>query len=461
VNEVLNWIQAVFAEYNLLFAKLLVHVAIVAMVASLLLRFRKFVALLLHEHPGTRERTEFGLVLGVIAAAGAWTRINLGYTSADLLVVAPLLSGFIMGTAAGVWTGIIGGLVPLRHGELLAPVVGSIVGIGAGITRASLKDPGSIWFFSPVPFSDTVATWRRWRTERVLDPRLVVLLAGAGAEIFRTECARWTNPRWLFSYNPTEPVAYYIIVLMCLTSLGVSLKIWNTPRIEARLRRQEALLAEARLDALRDQINPHFLFNTLSTINSLIRTHPDQARIVIIKFSAILWRLLYSRENLCPLKAELDFVEDYLNIERIRFGAERLRLRKEISPDVANARVPMMLLQPIVENAVKHGIGGREQGGTVTIRARAEAETLAIEVEDDGVGMTGRQLEQSIRKGIGLSNIRERITSLYGESGHLSLQSELGKGTLVKILLPLDTSTGFPEHQRQAPAVPRVAFHSR
>jgi len=199
----------------------------------------------------------------------------------------------------------------------------------------------------------------------------------------------------------------------------------------------------------------------LSTINSLIRTHPDQARIVIIKLSAILWRLLYSRENLCPLKAELDFVEDYLNIERIRFGAERLRLRKEISPDVANARVPMMLLQPIVENAVKHGIGGREQGGTVTIRARAEAETLAIEVEDDGVGMTGRQLEQSIRKGIGLSNIRERITSLYGESGHLSLQSELGKGTLVKILLPLDTSTGFPEHQRQAPAVPRVAFHSR
>lgn len=275
----------------------------------------------------------------------------------------------------------------------------------------------------------------------MLDPRLVVLLVGAGAEIFRTECARWTSAKWLFSFAPSDPIAYYIVVLMCLTSIGVSLKIWNTPRMEARLRRQEALLAEARLDALRDQINPHFLFNTLSTINSLVRTHPDQARSVIIKLSTILRRLLYSRENVCALKAELDFVEDYLNIERIRFGAERLSLKKEIAPEVINARVPMMLLQPIVENAVKHGIGQRETGGTITIRGRTDGATLTIEVEDDGVGMTPRQLDQSTRRGIGLSNIRERIASLYGNRGHLSIHSELGKGTSVAIVLPLATPT--------------------
>lgn len=436
MHDVLSSFQAYIDRYDLLFVKLVVQVAFTAMIASLLLRFKRFANLLLREPLSSTDRIEFGMVLGVIAATGAWARINLGYASTDLLVVAPLLSGFMVGVTAGFWTGVLGGLVPLRHGEWLSPIVGTIIGIGAGLTRASLKDPASIWLFSPVPFGNTIVSWRRWRAEKVVDPRLLMMLVASACEIFRTECARWTDAKWLFSYEPAGPLTYYAVVLTCLTCFGISLKIWNTPRLEAKIRKQEALLAEARLDALRDQINPHFLFNTLNTINSLVRVHPDQARSMIVKLSAILRRLLYSRDNTCSLKAELDFVEDYLNIERVRFGAERLKVEREIAPEVMDARVPMMLLQPIVENAIKHGIGRRLRGGIIKIKAAAEGGVLVIDVEDDGVGMSAAALSESLGRGIGLRNVRERLESLHGTAAKLEVESAPGVGTNVRVKFP-------------------------
>ena len=444
-------IHSILGRYDLLIATLLVQVAMVAMVASLLLRSPRFLRLILHDPPDRKQRMEFGIVLGVIVAIGAWTRLNLGYTGADLMVIGPLLAGFIMGWDAGLWAGLLGSLIPLRHGEWLTPVVGAAVGLLAGFTRRFLQDPASIWEFSPVPFGNTLHSWRRWRREGVLDPRLRVLIAGSLAEVFRTELARFTNERWLFSYHPGDPISYYAVLLACLTSVGVSLKIWNTPRIEAQLRRQEALLAEARLDALRSQINPHFLFNTLNTVNSLVRTHPDQARMVIVKLSAILRRLLYSQENTCSLRAELDFVDDYLNIELVRFGQTRLKVVKDIEPKALNALVPTMLLQPLVENAIKHGLTPKEKGGVITISARLRDALVEIAVQDNGVGMSEEALRDSLRRGIGLTNVRERLRSLYGESFSIEMESRQGQGTIVRISVPL-------QFAREAPASTGIAY---
>ena len=423
-------------QYYLLFATLLVQVAIMAMVASLLLRFRRFTQLVLSDPPDRRVRVEFGIVVGVVAAIGAWTRLNLGYAGTDFTVVGPLLAGVSMGWDAGLWAGVLGGLVPLRHGEWLAPVMGALIGAGAGLTRSLSRHPETVRDFSPVPFGNLGTIWRRWRRERALDHRLLMIAVGTLAEVFRTEVARFTDERWLFSFQPRDPVAYYAVVLACLTCIGVSVKIWNTPRIEAHLRRQEALLAEARLDALRSQINPHFLFNTLNTINALVRTHPEQARTVIVKLSALLRRMLYSHENTCTLREELDFVESYLAIEAMRFGEERLRVIRDVEPAALAAEVPCVILQPLVENAIKHGIGPKASGGVITIAAHLRHGMLEVAVRDTGVGMSAEAVKQSLRRGIGLTNIRERLHSLYGAACRLAVDSEEGVGTTVRIALP-------------------------
>jgi two-component system LytT family sensor kinase len=341
-----------------------------------------------------------------------------------------------MGWDAGVWTGALGGLVPLRHGEWLAPVVGALIGAGAGLTRRLSGHPEAVRDFSPVPLGNLGHIWRRWKGERALDPRLLVIGVGTLAEVFRTEVARFTDGRWLFGFQSRDPATYCAVVLACLTCVGVSLKIWNTPRIEAHLRRQEALLAEARLEALRSQINPHFLFNTLNTVNALVRTHPEQARAVTVKLSALLRRMLYSRENTCTLREELDFVESYLAIEAMRFGEERLRVVLDVEAEALAAEVPCVLLQPLVENAIKHGIGPKARGGVITIGAHVQRAMLEISVRDNGVGMSPGAVNESLRRGIGLTNIRERLRSLYGAAYRLAVDSQEGVGTTVQIALP-------------------------
>ncbi len=435
-------VQAVTEQYGLFFATLLVQVAVMAMVASLLPRFPRFTRLVLRDPPQRKDRIEFGVVLGIVVAIGAWARLNLGYAGADFTVVGPLLAGIFMGWDAGVWTGIVGGLVPLRHGEWLTFVVGPAIGLGAGLARRLHRDTDAFRAFSPVPFGNIGHIWRRWKAERVVDPRLLVIITASLAEVFRTELARSVDERWLFSFRPGDPIAYCAVILACLTCVGVALKIWNTPRIEAHLRRQEALLAEARLDALRSQINPHFLFNTLNTINSLVRTHPEEARAVIVKLSALLRRMLYSRENTCAFREELDFVDNYVAIESMRFGEDRLEVVKEVGAEVLAAEVPCMFLQPLVENAIKHGIAPKARGGVITISGRLRDGMVEIAVQDNGVGMSGESLKDSLKRGIGLTNIRDRLRSLYGTGYRLEVESEEGVGTVARVSVPFQTATG-------------------
>jgi len=227
-----------------------------------------------------------------------------------------------------------------------------------------------------------------------------------------------------------------LIVLATLIAVGLPVRIWNTTRIERKLAEQEKALLQARMDALISQINPHFLFNTLNTISSLIRFDPDTARTLLLKLSNILRRRLKAQVHFAPLQQELDFIDDYLDIEVARFGRDKLQIRKEISPDTLDMVVPSMILQPLVENALRHGIAPKIEGGTITLRANRGRGRLIVEVIDDGVGISEQRPSELQGSGIGISNVRERLKVVYGQDFLLKIDSEPGKGTAIRFEIP-------------------------
>jgi hypothetical protein len=179
------------------------------------------------------------------------------------------------------------------------------------------------------------------------------LLACVGLELGRVALVYATKPKWLFAIDPRWNWWLALTVIATLMSVAAPLKIWNNTRIEMNLERHQQLLLKARMDALSSQINPHFLFNTLNTVSALIRFDPDTARGVVLKLSNILRRLLRKHETFVPLHEELEFIDDYLDIEVARFGRDNLEIIKELDEDTLEAFVPSMLLQPIVENCLK------------------------------------------------------------------------------------------------------------
>ena len=193
---------------------------------------------------------------------------------------------------------------------------------------------------------------------------------------------------------------------------------------------------EARMEALVSQINPHFLFNTLNTVSSLIRFDPDTARTVLLKLANILRRRLKSQVHFVPLKQELDFVDDYLDIEVVRFGRDKLQIRKEVDPEALDVFVPSMILQPLVENAIRHGIAPKVEGGTIILRVARDQGRLVVEVIDDGVGIPDERRPEIYDSGIGISNVRERLKVLYGQLFSLKIESNPGHGTTIRFEIP-------------------------
>jgi len=224
-------------------------------------------------------------------------------------------------------------------------------------------------------------------------------------------------------------------------AIAVPIKIWNNTRVEMNLEQHQQLLLKARMDALSSQINPHFLFNTLNTVSSLIRFDPDLARGVVLKLSNILRRLLRKHETYVPLREELEFIDDYLDIEVARFGRDNLEIIKHVDEQTLDIFVPSMLLQPIVENCLKHGLAPKLAGGQISIRTSTQASRLVIEVEDNGAGITEDRLPRVYDEGIGLSNVHERLRVLYGGDFRMDISSREGKGTIIHIEVPELVST--------------------
>lgn len=205
------------------------------------------------------------------------------------------------------------------------------------------------------------------------------------------------------------------------------------------------LIADARLDALRAQINPHFLFNALNTIAAKSRTDPEVARQLLQRLADFFRYAMQQDGQFAEFAHEYFFVRTYLSLEEARF-ADRLSVHYDVDPQVLSTQVPALTIQPLVENAVKHGIGEKPQGGTVTLKARLDplAGTVKISVRDDGVGMDSVVLDQvatgqyrSEVGGVALRNIVERLEALYGDRYRLDFRSSPGKGTRIDLDLPL------------------------
>ncbi|WP_418791566.1 histidine kinase [Phosphitispora sp. TUW77] len=219
----------------------------------------------------------------------------------------------------------------------------------------------------------------------------------------------------------------------------------------AELDRQSQLVTKAELQALHVQINPHFLFNTLNTIIMFSRTNPETARRLLIRLAAFFRQTLKKHGHFNTLREELEYINTYLVLEKARFR-EKLRILRDIDPELMKYKIPVLTLQPLVENAVKHGIIPKVGPGAVQITIKKVLGELHVLVKDDGVGIPrdkiGLVLQHGVGSGtgVGLSNVNERLKSLFGEEYALKVTSDVGEGTTIQVRVPLILDT--QEHER-------------
>jgi len=419
---------------------LLVKLAVAASLASILTRSGRFQRMLMREERTLVQRVQMAVVCAVIFGAGVAARVLSpeSYQALDLGLEGSLVMGMLGGYVTGLLAGVLISVPAVIHGELMSMVLFAGVGILGGLLRDWAPDKEAIWKFSPFPDLSL------WRLLRKRDLRLPAFSLGCVVMIIIAESLRWAiavlfKHRGVFALEQrwSDAGAWPIVAVYATTlfSTVLPIKVWNSNRNEKKLEQQQLHLNEARLAALSRQINPHFLFNTLNSVASLIRSDPPQARQVVYKLSKILRRLLRQQENLTPLGEELSFIDDYLAIEMVRFG-EKLRFVKEIDPATLDMLVPSMLLQPLVENSIRHGLSSKVDGGTVRVRSCMSGHRLQILVEDDGVGIPEAKLATLFEQGIGVNNVNERLKVLFGEDYKMWIDSRPGEGTSTGIEIP-------------------------
>ncbi len=449
-------------EPRLILVNLLIKLGVAAALSSALVRSKEFKNLIFREHRETRHKIYLALWMAIPIAIGVWIRFNAkSFLAGDLSLETALLLGVIGGRLSGGVGGALLALPAALHGEWAAMPLNVFAGIVAGQLRRVAPEQEDIWSFSP--FIDLTLyriIRRNLPRPRVFDWQIAFFVTIVGLRFLQTEIWRfWPNSifslespgLWAGSSGTLDGYlvesAIYLTVVMVV---GTELKIFNSVRIQIKLEEQERLLLQARMAALQNQINPHFLFNTLNSISSLVRFDPDTAREMILKLATILRRLLHSTDSFVPLREEVEFIDNYLDIEVVRFGRDKLKVVKDLDPASLEAMVPSMLLQPLVENCIKHGLAPKVEGGSITLRSRVIKSRLVVEVEDDGVGMGAAQafVRDQVRDqfrdrdglggtGIGMANVAERLKVLYGDTAKMMIEAREGGGTLIRLRLPI------------------------
>jgi two-component system LytT family sensor kinase len=430
-------------DSKLILVTLLIELGVAAAVSSSLARSKTFKNLLLTKQRTVKQTLALVAMICVPLTLGVWVRVLVpNFLAADISFETTILVGILVGPLAAMVGGAAMAFPAMMHHEYLAlPVNLAVAGVAGGFKLFTSAE--DVWSFSPM----IDLSIYRWVTRNLRRPHLdrqILLLVVITAMQFGTSMLGRFYPRRYFELHSDE---WWVELLICASApvvVGIPLKIWNAVRVERKLEEQGRLLLEARLDALQRQINPHFLFNTLNTITSLVRSKPELAREMIVKLANILRVLLKDREAFVPFSEELAFTDDYLDIEVVRFG-EKLKVMKEIAPETLHVVVPGMLLQPLIENSIKHGLEPRISGGTVTLRSRiTDDRMLMVEVEDDGVGIAPEREDASpvsgiVRPGtgIGMRNVRERMEVLYGALARVEVNSRPGRGTKVTLRMPI------------------------
>ena len=431
-------------ELRLVLINLLVKLGLAAALAAALVRSVEFKSLLYRDERPLRDRLYFVFWLvisewiGKALAAGVW---RFGATPSplvgDLSLETTILLGALAGRFAGVTGGVLLALPALFSGAWLTIPLYVVIGLVSGQLREFAPNHEEIWKFSPFNYLSLLRWFRRSETRpSFADWQMMFLLTIVALRFLQIEASRFMpgyvpEPRWVEA----------LIYATSVTVIVIELKIWNGVRLQIKLEEQERLLLQARMAALQNQINPHFLFNTLNSVSSLVRVAPDTARELILKLATILRRLLHSSDAFVPLQDEIDFIDNYLDIEVVRFGRDKLRVVKELDPVSLDVMVPSMLLQPLVENSIKHGLSSKIDGGSIYLRSQIANDHVTIEVEDDGVGMASVQLLERPtglgQGGIGIANVAERLKVLYGDTARMTIDSHNGSGTLVRLRLPI------------------------
>ena len=432
-------------------AALLLKIAVSTSLASIIMRFGPMQRMLLRDERTLRERLQLSFIFALLYGATAEFRIlsHARYQALDLALEGSMIAGILGGYVSGLITGLIASIPDMFDHKWMSMPLYSAVGIMGALIHDLASRPEDIWGFSP--FVD-LNLWRFFRQllrlKRDLIQRRLIELAGFNVAcnflVVLAEALRW-GVRATFDVHGTfflfenAPKNDWLLFAYCagttLFAVSLPIRVWGSFRAERQLETQHARLTEARLAALTNQINPHFLFNTLNSIATLIRINPDSARNMIYRLSKILRRLLRKTENYSVLREEIAFIDDYLAIEIVRFG-EKLKFEKEIETATLSRLVPSMILQPIIENSIRHGLANKVEGGTVRLRTWLEGTRLHISVEDDGVGISEEKLEALFESGIGVSNVNERLRVLFGAGYRIDVISKPGQGTQTRIEIP-------------------------
>jgi two-component system LytT family sensor kinase len=410
---------------DLLFT-LLLKVGVASSIAALLARWNTFRRVLFTEERDPDQKLKLMLFMTPPVIVGVTLRlVGFQYRFAD----GSLEGAFLMGLLGGRVVGPIGGAIitipALMAHEWLAMPAASAAGLLGGLIRQAIPNKEDLWNFGPFTFLNIPRAVVRFARRAEISWEMLPLMTCVGLELGRVALVKATKPQWLFAIDARWDWWLILVVIATLMAVAAPLKIWNNTRVEMNLERHQQLLLKARMDALSRQINPHFLFNTLNTVTSLIRFDPDAARGVVLKLSNILRRLLRKHETFVPL-----------NIEVARFGKDNLEIVQQIDYAALESFVPSMLLQPIVENCLKHGLAPKIGGGKIELRTTNHDGRLHIEIEDNGVGISEEKMPHVYVEGIGLSNVRERLRVLYGTDFLLDIQSRPGEGTMIRIDIP-------------------------
>jgi signal transduction histidine kinase len=299
----------------------------------------------------------------------------------------------------------------------------------------------------------------RWRMQRPIDARAIAIHAVAAVAACGAQAAIATLTTFWIAPNPGAPLpqvfaSWYLVLLpagVVVYAAVVGVRTAHLHRAEslARARAAEQLAAElgkAQLSALRAQLQPHFLFNTLNAVIALVRAHEnDDAVEALLMLSDLLRATLHTgAQPEVPLEDELLFAQHYLAIERLRFG-DRLTVQVDSAEELRRAMVPTFFLQPLIENAIKHGMRDRTDGGRIAISLSRSNRHLGVRIEDNGPGLS-QDWEARCAAGYGLSNARARLSKLYGDDASLTIgRRDRGGGTVVDVTLPLRMSDAAPQ----------------
>ncbi len=404
-------------------------------ITSLLLGFGFFMRFLMKASPARVEYVKMDVALSVVFILGVAVRKLVDQGAMDLSLEGALLAGFLGGAWVGTGVGAAIGAVCYIFGETVALPFYAAAGLTSGLLFSFLREGGELWSYSLNPFLiiyNFLEKLFKGRLDRNFIPFAVCLLFN----LAKYGLLRRFGSRLLYGYVPRDAFLVALDFMVVVYALGVALKMVNVARIEIIMREEEKQLIHARLATLKGQINPHFLFNTLNSISALIRTDSEKAREMTRRLSSFFRKSLEDKSDTQTLGDELRFIDDYLSIERVRFGDDKLKLVKNIGPETLGCEVPALILQPLVENAIKHGISKVVDGGFLRIASKSVRGGIEVEIENDGPDCGVLRLEALIKRGVGLMNVIERLHIVSLGEGTFDISSRKGGGAIVRLFIP-------------------------